>query len=449
MCSSAEFPILAPAGKLEDFVALKRKLFTFVDKKCIIGMNTKRRKFPVKKCLSYILLCLLILSVAAGCAKQSGAEAEVTATLPNVTVASTASAAVTATPSAEPTLADVPTPTLPPITPAPTATVKPTPVPTPEPVNTVGNTMGNAKNGCYVTEQGSWIYYRNPKDGYKLYKIKKDGTQKTKITQFTADDINVVGDWLYYYSYQYDPAKMTKSDEGLHRIKTDGTQEKLLVQGCISQIYVVGDWIYYVLNEPYMTDEETPVQRETGYSIFKIKTDGTGKKLLKATYAGGFIVSDGWIYYHYNKREANDSALCKMTTDGLQDTRLTNESTSGIIIYNGWIYYNSSYEDYALYKIRTDGTSKTKVMQGKCGIFNIYNDWIYFSVFDESTGNMPIYRIKPDGTGRELFTEEQGVLLNFAGGWMYYMCKNPKDNYKDYDIYFRIRMDGTGREEVN
>ena len=50
--------------------------------------------------------------------------------------------------------------------------------------------------------------------GNELYKIKTDGTGRTKIDNFNSNrrEINIVGDWIFYNNYSQ-----------LFKIKTDGT----------------------------------------------------------------------------------------------------------------------------------------------------------------------------------------------------------------------------------
>ena len=62
---------------------------------------------------------------------------------------------------------------------------------------------------------GDWIYYCNSSDGHKIYKIRTDGTQRTKLNDDYSKDINVVGDWIYYENI---------SDDELYKVRTDGTQ---------------------------------------------------------------------------------------------------------------------------------------------------------------------------------------------------------------------------------
>lgn len=61
---------------------------------------------------------------------------------------------------------------------------------------------------CY----NGWIYYSNLSDSGNIYKIKPDGTGKVKLTNIGAYNLNIVGDWIYFWS------------GAMHRVKTDGSK---------------------------------------------------------------------------------------------------------------------------------------------------------------------------------------------------------------------------------
>ena len=46
-----------------------------------------------------------------------------------------------------------------------------------------------------------WIYYSNGSDAGKLYKIKIDGTQKSKVSNDSISGISILGDFIYYNNY--------------------------------------------------------------------------------------------------------------------------------------------------------------------------------------------------------------------------------------------------------
>lgn len=75
-----------------------------------------------------------------------------------------------------------------------------------------------------------WIYYFNPNDGDKLYKMRADGTAKTRLNSQASYNINIIGNWIYY-----------RSDGKLFKIKTDGTGKSRLNPDTLGlDPYVIG-----------------------------------------------------------------------------------------------------------------------------------------------------------------------------------------------------------------
>ena len=60
-----------------------------------------------------------------------------------------------------------------------------------------------------------WIYYSNQSDGYKLYKIKTDGTNRTKLNDRLSTYINIVDGWIYYIS-----------NATVYKMKLDGANDQ-------------------------------------------------------------------------------------------------------------------------------------------------------------------------------------------------------------------------------
>ncbi|MBC3887836.1 DUF5050 domain-containing protein [Acetobacterium paludosum] len=140
-----------------------------------------------------------------------------------------------------------------------------------------------------------WIYYCRPspegeKFGGAIYKIKTDGSEKTKLCDDAASIINATDDWIYYC---YTPATVEKGttrgfgDFGeLYKIRTDGTEKTKLSSDRAAYINVVGDWIYYA------DDGDND-------KLYKIKTDGTEKNRLFDDVATRINVVGDWIYYDH------------------------------------------------------------------------------------------------------------------------------------------------------
>ncbi len=130
----------------------------------------------------------------------------------------------------------------------------------------------------YFTIYNNQIYYRGfdwSTDSGHLYKINFDSTEKTKVTEdaiigFTIKDEGtvvefifgrfeyIVDDWVYYIS-QNDGNKLCK-------VKTDGTDKITLTNRSAENIELLDDYLYFL-------------EKGTG-KYYKVKTDGTGEILV-------------------------------------------------------------------------------------------------------------------------------------------------------------------------
>lgn len=103
---------------------------------------------------------------------------------------------------------------------------------------------------------GQWNYYCSETDGYKIYKVKTDGTCKTLVSKDRTLNINIIEDWIFY-SNGSDYFK-------IYKIKIDGSQKSIVSEDVTGNLKLIGEWIYYT---NYLDKCKT----------YKIKIDGTGK----------------------------------------------------------------------------------------------------------------------------------------------------------------------------
>jgi len=240
-----------------------------------------------------------------------------------------------------------------------------------------GNSAGNIDNGGLVAQQGDWVYYQNGSDGKKLYKIRTDGTGRTKLNEdYYSSYLNVLGEWIYY-TYAF--------DSRIYKIRTDGTGRTKLNEDESSYLNVQGEWIYYRNG----SDER---------KLYKIRTDGTGRTKLNDDVSESFIVLNEWIYYRNDSSSSYTGMLYKIRTDGTGRTKLNDDVPSSLNVQGEWIYYRNHYDDGKLYKIRTDGTGRTKLNEGVSHSLNVLGEWIYYyNGYDDGK----LYKIRTDGSERQ------------------------------------------------
>lgn len=304
--------------------------------------------------------------------------------------------------------------------------------------NTVGNSSQNINSDGYIASQIDWFYYSN---GKGLYKVKTDNTERQQISLDKAKYINVVGDWIYFYS-------QTDDLSGIFKIRIDGSERQYLGTGKY-YLNVVNDWIYFMDN----------TIGDYNYGIYRMRTDGSKKELLINENISNIYIIDDYIYYRLDKD--NDGGFYKVKTDGTQSQRfytdefLSQHTSIGVkfVVEGEWLYYNKQYihvdNQKGIYKIKVDGTEWQPVFTIKDGDTNEYSEElngftlqessIYYSLNSyvplEKTTNH-LYKIKINDSEKQLLNINSLYNYSFDD---YLICRVDIGNYPNqtykFDIY--------------
>jgi hypothetical protein len=204
---------------------------------------------------------------------------------------------------------------------------------------------------CFVN---GWLYCRDWNSGY-IFKVKPDGTGMQDIIKDKTMGMQVTKDSIYYTKY---------SDNSLHKIDTNGLNKKDLLKGeSIGNINIVGDWIYYY-------------DCTGGRNIYKIKTDGTNKIKLSSdsieTY--GLIVKNGWVYYINSD---DGQSVYKIKIDGTNKIKLINEKVNCINVTDNYIVYTD--KNNIIYRTGLDGKNKIKLSNIQTSFITITDGYIYYT----------------------------------------------------------------------
>lgn len=352
-----------------------------------------------------------------------------------------------------------------------------------------GNTPGNLKNGGAIAIQDEWIYYyiadnikdRNNKAS-SLYKVRADGSGKTKLLDQYCSCINVVGDWIFYLDKDYQSFK----------IRTNGTGNTKIENTEVGTI--VGDWTYFI--KWIVPENKDPIDGE-GY-LFKSRIDGSEKKKLCEDVILNFNIGNGWVYY---QNQSDSYKLYKIRFDGTQRTKLTDDEIYEMNLDGTWIYYTCVYPNGKLFRIKTNGTNRmqlndetgwqdsdfspnrkkfpnglwiriggvvdflyhktyldhlldsgpllnnhlqrTYFIEDFCSEINVSNGWIYYC---NDSQNSSLYKIRCDGTQRTKLADDRPNSIHVIRNWVYYWVWNEDEQVYDF---FKIRTDGSGRQMVD
>ena len=281
-----------------------------------------------------------------------------------------------------------------------------------------GNSEGNLCSNGYFALKDGWLYY-NIFSGFwasgELCKVRIDGTGRQTINNGKCLNINVVGGWIYYYSFD--------DKSHLYKIRTDGTDKQKIIDDSSFFIHATENWIYYINCN------------EKRNNIYKIRPNGTERQKLNDDECRHLNLFGGWIYYENIK---DGYSFYRMRTNGTDRQKIINDQCwGGVNVVDGWIYYVSGNSGSRLYKIRVDGTDKQKLTDHEVNRINVADDWIYYV---DDIFHSKIYKVRTDGTDNQKLTDDNAFEVHVADDWIYYM------NYSDNQALYKMRTDGTSRQ---
>jgi hypothetical protein len=275
----------------------------------------------------------------------------------------------------------------------------------------LGNLPSNILNFGMVAQSGDWIYYSNSSDGWGLYKVKTDGTHRTKLTDYPVRFINVMDDWVYFCDFVFEEPSY------LIKIKTDGTEQTIISKDAAYGVIIRDDRIYYT-NDGF---------------IYQIDLDGKNKRNMLDTRVNGFTLVDNYIFF----RKSTDSMIYKVKIGDTKSDLVVNKVVEQFVVVDGWIYYTLYPEDGDnLYKITINGENDTKLSDDIVSYPNVMGNWVYYTNYSDQAN---VYKIDLEGRNKTKLTDERGIEINVIDDWVYYA--------RGASLY-KVRKNGTEKQTV-
>ncbi|MEN6391163.1 MAG: DUF5050 domain-containing protein [Syntrophomonas sp.] len=277
-----------------------------------------------------------------------------------------------------------------------------------------GNTVGNSINGGVACQRGEWIYFTPYSGG--LCRIHPDGTGLEQISSDPSlasgmSEINVTDKWIIFsLGFHQELYRMSKDGKNLKQISS---------QWHAYNVNVYKDWVYYSPN----------------YSgLYRTSIDGSATQELDASNSVQSInVADDYIYY------STDKNVYRMKLDGSNKKVIPGIRSLSFNVIGNVIYYSNISDNYKLYKAGIDGSNPQKLNDDTSTFINVSGEWVYYSIRNE---DYKVYRIRTDGVGRQKLNNDQSREINVVDNWVYYT--NSGDNYRLY----RMHTDGSGRQAI-
>ncbi|MCG8539516.1 MAG: DUF5050 domain-containing protein [Clostridia bacterium] len=301
-------------------------------------------------------------------------------------------------------------------------------------------------NGGWAVEDEDWIYFYSSQywDISDLYKVKKDGTELTKIASDAIGSIKIIGDWIYF------TREGEKWTSNLYKVKKDGTELTKICEDDISGSITDGEYIYYV-------------NKSDNNKLYKIDLDGMNKTKISDDEISQFDLYKNNIIYIIAEDELlsgnrfiTTGKVFKMQKDGTTKAQISNNNAVNLVVNKDDIYYINLNDENKMYKISIHGESDTKVFNDICDEFTINGEWIYYSNKSDSvevssdafsvTGGK-LYKIKVDGTEKTKLTDIIASDIDVTSEWIYF-AEYRDNGSRNYEIRRKIKTDGTNLTDV-
>lgn len=200
-----------------------------------------------------------------------------------------------------------------------------------------------------------FIYYIHILNGdaKAIYRIKTDGTEEKKVYDGWAKYLKSDGRYVYFID----------EDDRINRLTQSGS-EIITNNSIVSALYLTQDYIIYKAynwdsgGKLYRVNKATGESDRIGFDTPSGFSFSLDSGYLTYYYTPFERVVDDWIYY-INENERN--SLFKIRTDGTGRTRLNNSDSTIIEIYGDWMYYHNNSDQSKVYRVRIDGTENNIV----------------------------------------------------------------------------------------
>jgi hypothetical protein len=223
-------------------------------------------------------------------------------------------------------------------------------------IERLGFSGGNIGAGGLVCGgDDGYIYYRSESDGWRLYRARPDGSEKTKVSDRIGTRINVLDGWVYFLDYS----------EGfpIYRTRTDGTEEAKLVDGYCDKLYVSENGMYFD-----MRDENNASH------IYRSDLDGGNIELL--------FPDASLMYYYKGKIYLGAGQLGVYDIETGEEIILDNSSVHNVSVDETGIYY-WVYDENEFRHMDLDGSNRSVIMRGG-DFFNYTDGYLYFMGISEN-----------------------------------------------------------------
>lgn len=261
------------------------------------------------------------------------------------------------------------------------------------PAEKLGFQGGNiGAGGLVCAGEDGYVYYRSESDGWRLYKARPDGSDKTKLSDAVPDCINVLDGWVYYLNF--------RDGFSIWKTRADGTEETKLVDGYCGNLYVAESGMYFDRRD----ERNVP-------SVYRADLDGGNVTR---------IYPEAWLRYYYGGRVyvERDEFTAYDLAAGEETTLAAGTLVHSVAVDDSGVYYWAV--DAGEYRrCDLDGSNERVLLRGG-DYFNYCGGALYYMGIGENE-NGPCHIVcKLDLASNEttVLLEEANEFFDEEGRWL-------------------------------
>lgn len=293
--------------------------------------------------------------------------------------------------------------------------------------NAVGNTAGNLSTGGLFCEDDGYIYFANPYDENKLYRMDTEGENAEKVCDDIVSYINIEGDYIYYARFNDKDAVETifKGNlYGVFRLKKGSDKPEAIHAGIVTNIALYGNYIYFQgYNDNKMLE------------LRKVKIDGNeDKKISDAEYVP-VSVSNGNIYFPEVNGNHN---LMKLDTETDKITVYKTGNFYMPVVVNNCLYYIDLDNSRKLTKMNLSTEEIKIITEDSCVSYNIAADKnIIFYQAENTRDDHKLVKTDINGENTTVVREGDCYNISITSKYMFYIEKAGKEK-----IMYKVNIEG-------
>ncbi|MCD7918689.1 MAG: DUF5050 domain-containing protein [Clostridiales bacterium] len=200
------------------------------------------------------------------------------------------------------------------------------------------------------------------------------------------------GSWIYYVSQS--------SGFSIWRMRTDGTEQTLVSSTPARHISMLGDYLYYrALGTGYLHR----LNVETGSDTVLVARDIYEPKVVGE-----------YIYYEDQSDDSYDLYRCDL--DGSNEVKITDGVVFYCCVTDTRIYYLDTRDGRRGFSVALDGSDKQLWFDGRVGSIDYVDGTVYFTDMD----NGGLYRMEAGTSTYTLVSSMTMQSINIYDGWIYF-----------------------------